>query len=408
MPRAKFFLALLFTVLCLVLQSVACFAADLPRFEHHFSGYAKTLNFLTQTTGLTPSLNSNPYVPYPAGRTVFDSLGRLRLKSNAVLNIDSNKRFVLHTEYDNQPQFGNFVNTGDFRVITNSIQNLQLVNMNFLVAHGRNVYYQQLIYRAILSYESRPLTVRVGRQLITWGEGYFFTPTMNLFNPFFPTQIELLDRRPGCDAVNVLFHKYKKFRVEGIYTPPGKSLDPQRYMGKISTEFKGFDFMVLGGRVDRNNIFGFDFAGNVKNSTLRGEFLYQNAYHQPDFVQCVVNADYNFPCNIHGLVEYYYNGQGHLNTSAYDYRAFVNGTIQQLGKHYVALSLEKDITPLLRAENRFIINAGDASIVERPEIQYSIKQNLVATLGVEIFAGQKNSEYGRAKNIYFTELKYSF
>ena len=380
-----------------------------PRFEHHFSGYLKSVDFISQTTGLTPTLLYNPLLPASRDKTVVSTLERLRLKSHAIFRIKEGQRFVSHIEYDNQPQFGNYVNTGDFKVIQQQMENRQFLDLSQTLVTGHSAYYEQLLYRAVASYESRYGSVDAGRQLITWGKGFFFTPTQNLFNPFYPTQIEIFDRRPGVDGVRAETARYKTFKLEGLYCPPGRSLSPQRLYGRLSGDVGGWEVSALGGRIFQQEAdFGFDFAGNVKQSVLRGELLFRKPDHGAPFTQAVINADYNFPRNIHALLEYYYNGQGGCSPSHYQFAPFIRGETQQLAQQYLGLSLGKNITPLLSVGNNTIMNLNDASLFIRPEVQYSVKNNLVLTAGMEIFAGGPRSEYGRARNIYYSELKYSF
>ena len=48
-------------------------------------------------------------------------------------------------------------------------------------------------------------TLQIGRQALTWGNGFLFNP-MDLFNPFSPTQIDR-EYKPGDDMVSILFNK---------------------------------------------------------------------------------------------------------------------------------------------------------------------------------------------------------
>ena len=151
------------------------------------------------------------------------------------------------------------------------------------------------------------------------------------------------------------------------------------------------------------------FAGNLKSSAIRGEFLYREARLEKDFIKFTVNADYNFSHNIYAMLEYHFNGQGRRRPRDYQLDRVIRGEIQQLAKNYLALILGHDLIPsILRIENRTIFNLDDVSFFIRPEIQYSIKSNLLLTLAAQLFAGGKEDELGGSKNLYFSELKYSF
>ena len=269
-----------------------------------------------------------------------------------------------------------------------------------------NVFYEHKLHRASVVYETPVFDVEAGRQQIPWGVGHFFTPT-DLFNPFSPTQIEL-DERDGVDAANFTLKDMEGFKTQIVYTPPGKQLHPQRILGRISRDIQGYEVGILGGRVKRDYAVGLDAQGNIKDSAVRGELLYREAKLEKDFVKFTVNADYNFPYNIHGLLEYHFNGQGRRNTRAYQLDRLVRGEISSLGKNYLALSLGHDITSLLRFEYRTIYNIDDTSFFLRPELQYELTSDLLLTAGAQLYLGANDDEFGRPKNLFFGEAKYSY
>ena len=69
--------------------------------------------------------------------------------------------------------------------------------------------------------------------------------------------------------------------------------------------------------------------------------------NEKEFVKFTVNADYNFPHNIHALLEYHFNGQGRRDYKSYQLGRAIRGDIRQLGKNYLALMLGYDVTELL-------------------------------------------------------------
>ena len=60
-------------------------------------------------------------------------------------------------------------------------------------------------------------TVRIGRQVITWGAGFLFNP-MDLFNPFAPTDIER-DYKIGDDMVTVQYPLGMTGGLQFLYVP---------------------------------------------------------------------------------------------------------------------------------------------------------------------------------------------
>ncbi len=398
----------------LILFPVIVFGADLPTatvseskgIGTDISGYVKSLNFFTRTSGLTPEIVDRPAALVKENANVFSSLGRIRLQTKVFMRITEKERLTLKIDYDHQPYFGSFVSTGDFRIAKRQAEERQFLDLSQTFVEEDGGFYEHRLYRASIIYESGYFDLEIGRQQIPWGVGRFFTPT-DLFNPFNPTQIEL-DERDGVDAANLTVKNIKGIKAQFVYTPPGKQLHPQRYLARISGDVKNYEVGLIGGRVKRDFAYGFDLQGNLKNSAVRGEFLYREARLEKDFIQFMVNADYNFPHNIYGLLEYYFNGQGRLKPADYQLDRLIRGEIRQLNKNYLACLLGHDLTPLIRIENRFIYNLDDTSFFERPEIRYEIMSNLVLTLGVQLYLGANNDEFGRPKNLFLGEVKYSY
>ena len=374
-------------------------------FQTDFSGYIKTLNFLTKTSGSSPEFVDNGIFG-KENTNVFHSLERFRLQTKTTGHINDNSRLVLKLTYDHIPYFGTFVSAGDFRIAKRQSEERQFLDLSQTLIEADNVFYEHRLYRASLSYESERFDLEIGRQQIPWGVGHFFTPT-DLLNPFSPTQIEL-DERDGVDAVNLTIKNIRGLKTQFVYTPPGKQLHPQRYLARISRDVKNYEVGIIGGRTKRDHVFGLDIQGNLRESAIRGEFLYQEAELEKDFIKFTVNADYNFPKNVYGLVEYHFNSQGRRDPDDYQIDRLIRGDIYELGRQYLAGMLGYDLTDLIRFEYRVISNLHDGSFFMRPELQYEFMTNVLITIGAQLFLGSNQDEYGRPKNLFFGELKYKY
>lgn len=400
----RLFLVAPFVVLAFLPSRIGM-AYETARAKFNFSGYFKSFNFFTKTSGFTPEFVDNPLALEERGESVFSTQERLRLSPRMVFKVAENQRVVVKIDYDHQARFGSFVGTGDHRIARQHTEKRQFLDLSqTLVENG--AYYEHRFYRASFTYETAGLALEIGRQQIPWGLGHFFTPT-DLFNPFNPTQLEL-EERDGVDAINLRTGRWKGYKFQFVYTPRGRALHPQRYVARVSEDVEGFELGILGGRVGRDHVAGFDLAGNIRDSAVRGEFLYREVDGESDFFKFTVNADYNFPGNIHVLLEYHFNGEGRRDPTHYQTERLIRGEIQQVGKNYLGLFVGHDITPLLRFENRTIMNMDDVSFFIRPELQYEMKANLLLTVGAQIFAGHDGDELGDPFDLYFCEAKYSF
>jgi len=370
------------------------------------SGYVKSFNFVTRTSGFVPELVDPPFALGEENETVFSSLERLRLKLRMMYQIDEGSTFFTNLEYDHQANFGSFVGTGDMRLARKQAHDRQFLDLSQSFVESEHGIYEQRLYRGTIGYANEKVRVEVGRQLIPWGLGHFFTPT-DLFSPFNPTQLEL-DERDGVDAVNVIIKSIKGVKGQFVYTPGGRQLHPQRYLVRLSRDVKQYEVGVLGGRVKRDHVIGFDLQGNVKDSGLRGEFLFREAATEKDFVKFVINMDHNFSNNIYALAEYYFNGQGRRDSDDYQIDRWVRGEIQQLGKNFAGVMLGYDVTPLWRLEQRTIYNLDDTSFFVRPEMQFEATSNLLFTAGAQLYLGESDDEFGEPSHLYLSEVKFSF
>ena len=90
----------------LILFPALVFGAEAGKLKTDFSGYVKSLNFLTRTSGLTPEFVDRPTALSKENSNVFNSLERLRLQTKSSLALTEKERLTLKVDYDHQPYFG--------------------------------------------------------------------------------------------------------------------------------------------------------------------------------------------------------------------------------------------------------------------------------------------------------------
>ena len=365
------------------------------------SGYVKTLNFLTKATD-SSSDASPAYAPHHAA----DSTERLRLKLRSAYQISDSSSLSAKVDYDQQASFGSFVNTREFEIIEDQTEERQGFDAIKSLAQSDDAAYIHRLYRGSIVYERDEGSLEIGRQQVPWGLGHFFSAT-DILNPFNIRQIEF-DERDGVDAINLIVNDLAGGKLQAVHTPDGKALHEERFLLRASRDVVQYELGLIGGTAADDEVIGLDLAGNVRDSTVRSELLFRNASDEPDFLKFIVNADYNLPYNIYGLIEYHFNGQGEDSPKNYQWQRWLEGDIQQLGKNYIGLVLGHDLTPLLRVETRAVLNLDDTSLFLRPECRYELAPNLVLTLAAQLFAGTAQEEFGRPQDLYLFEAKYSF
>lgn len=397
---------LLFLILALLLRPHSGFTALTAPGGVEISGQLKTLNFFTMTTGLTPELAENPLARAERGEQVFQNLQRARLKFRLPIQFEEDQNLLFKIDYDQQVAFGSFVSTGDFRLAERWQEERQFFDLSQTFVEEESVRYLHRLYRISARYENRYGNVEIGRQQIPWGKGHFFTPT-DIFNPFSPTQIEL-EERDGVDAIYFTSNEWKGFKGEFVYTPRGKRLHPQRFVGRISHDVVGYEVGILGGGYGKDQIVGFDTEGNLGNAVFRGEGLFQAVDQGRNFFKYTLNVDYNLPHNVLIGGEYYFNGDGKRRPLDYELRRFVRGDIQQMAKNYGAILLRHEVNAVLTVANRFIMNMDDVSFFVRPDIQYEPFENFVLIGAIQLYLGDQRDEFGAGQNLYIMEARYSF
>ncbi|MBI4597677.1 MAG: hypothetical protein HY737_04655 [Candidatus Omnitrophica bacterium] len=366
------------------------------------SGYVKTLNLWTRATGNNPDVADNPLAATEGGEDLLASVNRTRLK----FRWRPEDFFTAAVDYDQEVWLGSFAGRGDAKLLRRHAEQRQFLDLSQTFVDDGGAFYEHSLHRAYASLRSEMVNVDIGRQQIPWGVGRFATPT-DVFNPFDTTRIEL-EERDGVDAVNTRFMFPQVGELNVVYTPRGERLHPNRWMVRGSKDILGYEAGLLGGRVGRAGALGGDLAGNIRQAALRGEFLFENPAGEKHFFQYTLNTDYNFSNGIYALLEYHYNGRGKTDAKAYELARALRGDLQLLARHYLGLELGYDVTPLIRIENRSLVNLTDGSFLSRFELKDSLKDNLVLKVVADTVWGSTTDEFGAKESLYFLELQYFF
>ena len=326
-------------------------------------------------------------------------LNRVRLK----LEAKPIERIGIDLEYDNELLLGSYVQTPQF-ALTNArvetsfdLQRQYARNGELIARHG--------LYRAWASWSGRSTDVRVGRQRIALGAGYFWSP-MDLLNPIDPTKLER-DYRTGADAVLVEQRLGALGRASAIYVPSARGMKPVG-AGYLHGNVRGADYSVVIGTFRGDDVVGADFSGSAGGLGLRGEATATRSVTDKRYGRVLLGADYGFANSFTVTVEGYYNEQGATNEAGYDLSSLIAGRALNLGRWYGALATSYQLTPLLKAAAYVVVNAGDASMVVWPRLEWSARSNIDLVIGLQEFSGSRGSEYGRMHNLLHVEAKWFF
>lgn len=353
-----------------------------------FSGYAKNLAIRSSSF-----LTNDSFI-----------LNISRLRTKGLLDFGSRN----HTEIwlDTEVLAGDFLNTLEFQ-LSEAVQRPTFVDLDWTLKKGKNYRSQQSLFRAFTIFYFGTAGLTLGRQRIAWGTGFVWNPT-DLFNPFNPAAIEL-DEKRGVDAAYLAIPFGSLSRLEAAVAPGRKDLKSSA-AARLSSNLGDYDFSLMAGEFQEDRVIGGDFSGYIGGAGFRGEFAYTWRDRGSNFFRAILNADYSFPHDFYGFMEFYFNGQG--TTRKENYSLFIadlsSGRIFNLAKHYFAASLIKSVTPLLGLNIYGIFNLNDGSSLVGPALTYSLATNLEISTSIYFFNGASDSEFGLQKSSYFAFLQYYF
>ena len=249
-------------------------------------------------------------------------------------------------------------------------------------------------------------SIKIGRQAITWGNGFIFNP-FDLFNPFPPTAIDR-DFKVGDDMINIQFSMPKLGDFQGLYVvrrnPDSDNVeaDQNSLAGKLHFAVDTTEFDLLGGKHFDDYVTGIGANGYLGEAAWRIDGSWTFLDDDDDYLSLVANLDYSwvwFKKNFYGFIEYYFNGLGKD-----DYQSAVldpaiterleRGELFALGQNYLSGYIEAELHPLFKVYFTAINNIEDPSGILQPYATWDIAQNLQMTGGVTISYGAKGTEYG--------------
>ncbi|SHK05451.1 hypothetical protein SAMN02745216_02786 [Desulfatibacillum alkenivorans DSM 16219] len=262
--------------------------------------------------------------------------------------------------------------------------------------------------RLSATYAGDRMTVRAGRQALTWGNGLIFNP-MDLLNPFSPSDV-VRDYKTGDDML-VLQGWAGPFSDLQLAYVPRKNVctgdvsgSESSIAGKAKFSAFGSDWDVMAARHYKDAVAGFGMVRYVLNAAWRMDFTITalgGDFSDSDF-SAVTNLDYSWIWgghNFYGLCELYYNGFGRNDPwdSLMDPDLLIRldrGEIYTLGRWYASGQLQFEAHPLVNLFLSTIINLDDGSLLIQPRISWDALSSFNILVGTDIPAGSGNTEFG--------------
>lgn len=251
--------------------------------------------------------------------------------------------------------------------------------------------------------------VKIGRQAITWGNGFMFN-TMDLLNPFAPTAIEK-EYKTGDDMA--LLQVYRgSADIQFLYVPrrntstgeveaEESSLAAKVHLGMGSHEF---DFLAADHYED--SVLGIGYIGYLGKAVWRtdGTVTYLDAENtdRESYWSLTTNVDYSWTSwdkNWYGFLEFYYNSlpEGDYTEVITDpavSERLQRGELSTLANAYLGGRIRVELHPLLNLHLSLINNLEDASGIVQPRAKWNLMQNGDVAVGGTAHYGGEETEYG--------------
>lgn len=292
--------------------------------------------------------------------------------------------------------------------------------------------------------------IKIGKQRIAWGSGYFFNPT-DLINPIKEGQRVEMNPRESSNSIYGSYYlgnstlegvmvtsfqpvgpendteatsaarEYSPFLTGKVKIPESFS-EEMEYALKYATVVNNYDLSLLyyQGREDypvmtgiqtgnvifnypEKDVFGIDLAGTIGEVGVWGEAAHSSPEIGDSYLQYIIGADYTFKNGFHLLGEYYHDDS--LSN-------FIPDQDVKL-KDFIGLAGDFNLTDLIKVSGSMFIPFESNFYLVNGEVIYSIAQDVELKSGFNqalneegtIFEGD-NSIFPVKDNIYLQVIYY--
>lgn len=367
-------------------------------------------------------------------RDVFQGFTRLRLEAD----FRYSDWLTAFASYDNEISFGG-IDTLEAQ-LGSGLKSGSFLQAEAELSQGEHHNYRHRLYRGYVRVETERFELSVGRQRIAWGVGRLWTP-IDRFSALPPLNLEP-GITPGVDSIDGRFNFDGFSYLQFVYAP-GKSRRFERWALRLHGVLLDADLSLMGGLFEAARTVGFDFARNLGQGAIGVEAVFTSPKHKvtkifdleskrlPDYWQTVVSFDINLDVGtgLYLLTEYLYNGnalgfgRGRAGTLLPFFEStadpppgtpvpapvpgpyptgatsdvFGSSRVITNAKHQLGVQIGYDLTPELRGDFVTLIDVDGGSAAFVPSLGYSPLDSFEITLGVQLFAGPRLSQYGGAE-----------
>ena len=283
--------------------------------------------------------------------------------------------------------------------------------------------------RGILAFSTSWADFSMGRQALAFGSARVLNPT-DVFAPF---TFEELDKEEwvGVDALRIRLPTgdLSEVDVGVVFGDEFKGHESAAFLrGRFYVRKTDLTPVVV--LFKENLLLGLDVTRALGGAGYWFEAGYTfagvatNYCKEENYVRLSTGLDYSFGRRLYGFVEYHLNGAGTGRTAAYlsrlGYRAYAEGAVYLLGRHYAAPGFTFQLTPLVILSAQTLVNMSDGSAFVSPRLEYSFSDNVFVEVGgfaglgtgtkiaVGLVPFTPRSEFGLYPDTYFASVRLYF
>ncbi len=249
--------------------------------------------------------------------------------------------------------------------------------------------------RLVIKFHAKHMDLAIGRQPISFGQGYFFTP-MDLVAVFTPSVVDR-EYKPGVDAVRADFWIGATGHISAVAALVGEwDLEGLLVAGHGGFTVGLFDIGFFAAKVHSDAVFGFDTSGSIGPVGVRSDFTVTVPKDDDPFVRGVIGASLYWPWGLSLSGELYAQSVGTHEPDEYMDVArtdrFERGELWTMGHFYGALSADWEVMPLIHVNLAAIVNFLDPSLFLGPGFSWSVASNADLVAGAFIPIGRRPAE----------------
>ncbi len=397
---------LLAALLCALITPTAVAADDnFPAFKGGHTKYLFLLNTFPDDS-LFPELVNTPAI---------DHKGDLRLKFDWRTD-----KVSLVTDYQLIAQHGDSVTLAGklpgVAIIPDPVasDDNRLFDLTRVITQDNNTIVAHRLDRLYVDITATNTVARIGRQVVSWGNGLVYTP-MDFFNPFDPATVDK-EYKTGDDMLYGQYLQSNGNDLQAVWViRRDDDGDITNNVNSLAAKYHGFageqEYDLLLATHYDDTIFGLGGITNAGGAIWRGDITLTRTGASTltpgkNITSLVTSLSYSWlgwDHNFNGLVEYFYNGFGQSNN---DYspaalaanpelvERIVRGELFTLGRNYLALSAMVEMTPLWMLTPNAFINLDDHSFLFQLVSAYDFKQDWQLLAAISLPAGAAGTEYG--------------